>query len=171
MIDMHKTCAEVAALVEEVRDDQLAAPTPCAEYTVADLLDHLDGVAVGFTIAAGGAEPDRVGVADRLRGLAAAWGVPAAWEGETEGPAGLVLPNAVWGRIVLTEVVVHGWDLATATGNGLVLPEDALRHCHEHVARFVPGAPLPELWGPPVAVASDAPLLDRILGITGRTPV
>ncbi|MCG8915798.1 maleylpyruvate isomerase family mycothiol-dependent enzyme [Actinokineospora sp. PR83] len=163
---MHETCAEVAALVEGVRDDQRAAPTPCAEYTVADLLDHLDGVAVGFTVAA-----DRVGVADRLRGLADAWGVPAAWEGETEGPVGLVLPNAVWGRIVLTEVVVHGWDLATATGNGLALPEDALRHCYEHVVRFVPEAPLPELWGPPVAVPPDAPLLDRILGITGRTPV
>ena len=180
MIDMRETCAEVAALVQEVRDDQLAAPTPCAEYTVADLLDHLDGVAVGFTVAAGstadstveaGGPRDRVGLADRLRGLAEAWAVPAVWEGETEGPGGLVLSNAVWGRIALTEVVVHGWDLATATGNGLVLPEDALRACHEHVARFVPGAPLPELWGPPVAVAPDAPLLDRILGVTGRAPV
>ena len=75
-----------------------------------------------------------------------------------------------WAKIALTELMVHGWDLARATGQPFDLPEPTLRACLEHVAVFVPAAPLPELWDPPVAVAADAGLLDRIVAITGRTP-
>ena len=82
------------------------------------------------------------------------------------------LSNETWGRIALTELVVHGWDLAVATGQRIDesfdLPEHTLRACLDHVAEFVPDAPFPELWGTPVVVAPDAPLLDRILAITGR---
>jgi hypothetical protein len=45
--------------------------------------------------------------------LAAAWQEPSAWQGTTD--LGVTLTNEVWGRIALTEMVVHGWDLATAT--------------------------------------------------------
>jgi hypothetical protein len=38
------------------------------------------------------------------------------------------------------------------------------------VADFVPKAPFPDLWGPPVDVAPDAPMIERIVAITGRTP-
>ncbi len=68
-------------------------------------------------------------------------------------------------------MVVHGWDLARATGRPFGLDdEQALRACLEHVAEFVPNAPVPQLWGPPAVVADDAPLIDRIVAITGRTP-
>jgi hypothetical protein len=51
----------------------------------------------------------------------------------------------MWGKITLTELVVHGWDIATATGQPFDLPEHTLQACFQHVATFVPNAPVPGL--------------------------
>jgi uncharacterized protein (TIGR03086 family) len=78
--------------------------------------------------------------------------------------------NETWGKITLTELVVHGWDIAKATGQPFDLPEPTLRACLDRVAIFVPNATIPTLWGPPVDVATAVPLLVRIVAITGRIP-
>ena len=108
-------------------------------------------------------------VVARLAALAVAWEDPAVWEGHG-GVAGSDLSDATWGKIAFTEVVVHGWDLAVATGQPFALPESTLQACLDHVAAFVPTAPFPELWGTPGTVATDASTLAQILAITGRTP-
>jgi uncharacterized protein (TIGR03086 family) len=107
-------------------------------------------------------------VAVHVRDLGAAWDEPGAWQGSTD--VGTDLPNETWGRIALTELVVHGWDIARAAGLPWQLPDATLRACLDHVAVFVPAAPVPQLWGPRQPVADDAPLIDRIVAITGRDP-
>lgn len=180
VIDFAPACVRLIDVVAGVGDERLGDPTPCADYAVKDLIGHIDQVAVGFTAVArksdgaGGADVDfgegwRERLAQRLLRLATAWTEPAAWEG-TGPAAGIELANEVWGRIAFTEVVVHGWDLARATGQPFTLPEETLRACWEHVSVFVPDAPIPELWSPPVPVPADAPLLDRIVAVTGRNP-
>lgn len=184
MIDLKPACRGMGTVVAEVSDAQLALPTPCEEYCVGDLLDHAMVFTDAFTaVARRAAGPGTVKdpsaatlAADwrtllpvRLRELGAAWDDPDAWEGVASG-VGLELPRAVWGRIALTEVVVHGWDLARATGRPFDLPEQTLRDCFDHVAAFTGDAPVEGLWGPPVDVPADAPLLHRLLGATGRTP-
>ena len=185
MIDLKPACDRMIEMLGGVTDDQLAGPTPCSEYTVGDLIDHVDLVARGATAlarqdgeglqATAGPEavhldPDWTGrVSGQLRALGAAWDDPAAWQGTANVP-GSDLSNETWAKITLTELVVHGWDLARATGQPFDLPDPTLRACLDHVAEFVPNAPVPALWGPPVTVAPDAPLLDRIVAITGRTP-
>jgi hypothetical protein len=96
-------------------------------------------------------------------------GDPAVWAGESD-QGGLKLPNETWGRIALTEVVVHGWDLAKATGLPYELPAETVRACYEHVAGFLAQPPVPELWAAPIEVPAEAPLMDRLVGITGRQP-
>ncbi|MBO2460021.1 TIGR03086 family metal-binding protein [Actinomadura violacea] len=181
MIDLTPACDRMADVLAGVADDQLADGTPCTEYTVRDLIAHIDEVSRGFAALARGqqapAAPDDAGfdgdgrerVAEHVRALGEAWTDPAAWEGTAE-TGGLELPGERWGKIAFTEIVVHGWDLARATGRPFDLPDETLRACLDHVAEFVPKAPLPNLWAPAVAVPDDAPLLDRIVGITGRTP-
>ena len=183
MIDLKPACNGMRSVLDAIDDDQLQQPTPCTQYTVADLIDHVDVGVRGFTALAHG---DGAGVvadsqlvyqqpgwrdllADRLGALAAAWDDPAAWERVGEVP-GSDLPNDTWAKIAFTELVVHGWDLAVATGQPFDLPEPTLQACLDHVAGFLPNAPLPELWGPPLEVPDDAPLLDQILAITGRDP-
>lgn len=181
MIDFMPACHRMVELLSGVGDDQLAGPTPCADYAVRDLIEHVDQVARGFTAlarnedddAAAGAAIDgddwRTSVGVRVEGLGEAWADPVAWRRSTDS-GGLELSNELWGKIAFTEIVVHGWDLARATGQPFDLPAETLRACWDHVAEFVPNAPIPELWAPPVELPADAPLIDRIVAITGRDP-
>jgi uncharacterized protein (TIGR03086 family) len=104
-----------------------------------------------------------------VRTLGEAWDDPAAWQGGGNVP-GSDLSNATWGNIALTELVVHGWDIAQATGQPFEPAEPTLRACLDHVAAFLPNAPIPTLWGPPVDIVPGAGLLDQIVAITGRRP-
>ena len=168
-----------------VTDDQLTSASTCSEYTAGDLIDHVDQVSQGaIALAQRAAQLPGTGtgpvaahldpgwrdsVPRHLRELGEAWDNPAAWQGSGNVP-GSDLSNETWGKITLTELVVHGWDIAKTTGQPFDLPERTLQACFEHVAEFVPNAPVPALWGPPVDVAPDATLLNRIVAITGRTP-
>ncbi len=186
MIDLKPACQGLIRVLGGVGDDQLDAPTVCDDYSVGDLVDHVDLVARGSTaltrrdteaMAAAAIAPTaahlgpdwRDRVSEDLQVLGRAWDDPEAWRGAGDVP-GSDLSNETWAKIALTEVVVHGWDLARATGQAFELPEPTLQACLDHVAEFVPNAPVPSIWGPPVEVAVDAPLLDRIVAITGRTP-
>jgi uncharacterized protein (TIGR03086 family) len=185
VIDLNPACRQVIELVAGVEDDQLAAPTPCSDYRVGDLIDHLDQVSRVFAALARqsaaiptiGDGPDaghlehgwRDVVADHVAVLGAAWSDPAAWQDVADSPAP-ALPNHVWGKVALTELVVHGWDLATATARSISFPEPTLRACLDHVTLFIPNAPAPALWGPRVDVAPTVGLLDRIVAMTGRRP-
>ena len=180
MIDLKPACDRMIKALVGVADDQLASPTPCSEYTVGDLIDHVDLVSRGATALArhaalpgteaGHLAPHwRDSVTQHIRELGEAWDDPRAWQGSANVP-GSDLSNETWGKITLTELIVHGWDIAKATGQSLDLPEHTLQACLDHVAKFVPNAPVPALWGPPVEVAPGAALLDRIVAITGRAP-
>ncbi|HEX4247015.1 MAG TPA: TIGR03086 family metal-binding protein [Pseudonocardia sp.] len=183
MIDLTPACDTMIDLLGRITAEQLQLPTPCTEYTVRDVIEHIDVVAVGSSAtargdelsgsgspAAAGAEDDWLDrVAKHVWEVGEAWRDPAAWRGSTAA-AGVQLSNELWAMITLTELVVHGWDLTTATGRPYELAEPTLRACYEHVAEFVPNAPVAGLWGPPARVPGDAPLLDRLVAITGRTP-
>ncbi|CDR18244.1 TIGR03086 family metal-binding protein [Streptomyces iranensis] len=183
MIDLKPVCRQMIDVLAGVSNEQLTSPTRCTEYTVHDLILHVDGASQGFIGIArkdadtAAAEPSaanlgddwRVSIVENVRALGDAWHDPAAWQGRTDA-AGVDLPNDTWGRIALTEIVVHGWDIARATDQPFDLPDDTLRACYAHVAAFVPNAPVEGLWGPAVEVPTEASLLDRIVAITGRRP-
>jgi len=184
VIDLKPACHRMIEVLAGVTDDQLTSSSPCTEYTIGDLIDHVDQVSRGATALAHhtalpgtGTGPDAAhlnpgwqdSVARHLRELGEAWDDPAAWQGSANVP-GSDLSNEMWGKITLTELVVHGWDIAKATGQPLDLPEHTLQACLDHVAKFVPNAPIPALWGPPVDVAPNATLLNRIVALTGRAP-
>lgn len=131
-LDLGPATSALAALVRSVDDDQLGLPTPCTEYAVGDLVDHVGGLAVAFTGAArkqevpgsergGMGDASRLGpgwrdeVAAALADLADAWRDPAAYDG-TACAGGVEMPGPVAASVALNEVVVHGWDLATALG-------------------------------------------------------
>ncbi|WP_434587337.1 TIGR03086 family metal-binding protein [Streptomyces sp. A5-4] len=188
MIDLKPACRQMIDVLAGVGDEQHANRTPCAEYTVRDLIAHVDEVSSGFAALAHGesgeggdvdpatepAAPDvspdwRESVTKNVRALGDAWDDPAAWHGRTVA-AGVELANELWGKIAFTEMVVHGWDIAKATGQPFDLPQATLQACFDHVAGFVPNAPVEGLWGPAVEVPADAPLLDRVVAVTGRHP-
>ena len=186
MIDLMPACDAVVRLLALVRDDQMDDATPCAGATVGFLIDHIDQTArgaaalarsdvEGMAAASAGVEAvhledgwrDRV--AQDLLALGTAWHDPSAWEGVSD-LGGLELASATWGRIALTELVVHGWEISRATAQPFEVPTATLQACFDHVVVFVPNAPVPELWGPPVQAEPGATLLEQIVAITGRDP-
>ncbi|MEV7376614.1 TIGR03086 family metal-binding protein [Streptomyces sp. NPDC090301] len=177
----------VARLAAAVPDERLADPTPCPDYAVRNLLGHLTGLAVAFRDAARkdlgpttDTAPDtalpslpadwREVLPQVLDELAEAWRDPSAWTGMTR--AGSVdLPGGIAAAVAVDELVIHGWDLARATGQEYTPDATALDAAHA----FLLAAAEDEsrgggIFGPVVSVPHDAPLLDRAVGLSGRDP-
>jgi uncharacterized protein (TIGR03086 family) len=187
MLDLTPATGMLTQLVTDIGDDQLGAPTPCRGTTVADLLDHLDGLCLAFTAAAAkdqaagrqapsadGARlgPDwRARISGRLAHLASAWQDETAWAGMTRA-GGVDLPGEVAGQVAINEVVVHGWDIAAATRHEYGCETELVQAAYAFVRSAVAQNPggSPGLFGPPVSVPDSAPLLDRLIGLTGRDP-
>ena len=76
------------------------------------------------------------------------------------------------GVVALNEVLVHGWDLAAATGQPYEVDQAAAEACLRFAVDLAAGAPEMRngMYGPVVPVPADAPVLDRLLGQTGRNP-
>jgi uncharacterized protein (TIGR03086 family) len=184
-LDLGPQTAEVARIVAGVRDDQLCHPTPCADTNVAALLDHLVGLTLAFRRAAekaegtGGAVADAANLAPdwrtrlpaQLDALAAAWRAPDAWNGTTS-IAGMTMPAAEVGLVATNEVLVHGWDLAVATGQPYRADPATTQACLAYGAELAANAPemRDQIYGPVVPVPDGAPVLDRLLGQAGRDP-
>lgn len=188
MLDLQPATQTLSELVQGVRDDQLTAQTPCTGTSLATMLDHVDGLALAFTAAAtktappGGSRPPspdaarlgtdwRTRIPARLADLAAAWRDDAAWTGMTQA-GGQDLPGELAGVIALDEVVIHGWDIAAASGQPYTCAPELLEAVHGFAHGTASQNPegTPGLFGPPVPVSDDAPLLHRVLGLTGRDP-
>jgi len=98
-----------------------------------------------------------------------AWQAPQAWEGLTKVGGG-TMPATIAGRAGLNELVIHGWDLARATGQPYNVDEASAQASAEFLSHVSaePGQPGP--FGPAVEVPSDASVLDRAVGLSGRDP-
>lgn len=165
-----------------IPDAALAAPTPCAEYDVKALVNHLFQVIVQFQRLAAkeasdfGETPDRVaespewrerlvGEADRL---VAAWSAPGAEEGTT---GGMNMPARLVGSMALLDLTVHVWDLARATGQDYPGADEAVvAELAGAVAELAPTARKMGVFGEPVSAVEGASAFERLLAQTGRDP-
>ncbi|WP_318212475.1 TIGR03086 family metal-binding protein [Streptomyces sp. SJL17-1] len=177
----------VARLAEGVPDALLAGPTPCPDYPVRTLLGHLTGLAEAFRDAARkdlgpttNAAPDtavpslpadwRERLPRVLDELAEAWRDPSAWTGMTRA-GGVDLPGEIAAAVAVDELVIHGWDLARATGQDYTPDETALRASHAFLLETAEDESRGGgIFGAVVPVPDDAPLLDRAVGLSGRDP-
>ena len=189
--DLRPAATNVARVLAGITDEQLTVPTPCPRYTVGDLLDHIGGLSLAFTAAAtktplAAAGPDaplgdaahldpawRETIPAALDQLVAAWRDDAAWDGMTAaGP--IEMPGEIAGLVALEEVVVHGWDLARATGQAYEIDDATLELVRGLVGDFAPADDVVNdgtlAFGPKVPVPAAAPLLDQVVALTGRDP-
>ncbi|USX52842.1 TIGR03086 family metal-binding protein [Lentzea sp. HUAS12] len=171
-------------LVHRIRDDQWDASTPCTEWSVRDVVNHLVSEALwvphvlaGQTMAAVGDRydgdvlgDDPVGAWERASAAAhAAWTVPGAttWTvhlsfGET--------PAVHYCWQMACDLALHAWDVASGIGAAQPIPEpvaEVLVNVTASRLRSVQGS---AIIGPGVPVPDDAPAVDRLLGFAGRDP-
>ncbi|MFF2844743.1 TIGR03086 family metal-binding protein [Streptomyces sp. NPDC058001] len=176
--------AQAVPLIHGLRDDQLSAPTPCAEYDARSLVNHLFHVVTQFTELARKkpsdftVTPDYVAEGDDWRerftaavdALVDAWSAPGAEEGTT---GAMDMPARTVGCMALLDLTVHVWDLARATGTDY-RPDPAgagvVGTLTDAVAGLAPTARKMGMLADPVPVPADASDFDRLLGTTGRDP-
>ncbi|MFD0344397.1 TIGR03086 family metal-binding protein [Streptomyces sp. NPDC127117] len=185
-IDLEPAARQIASLLDGIDERRLDDPTPCPDYAVRELLAHLVGLTTAFRDAARkdlgpttDTAPDasvpvlgddwREALPPLLDELVTAWRDPAALRGMTRA-GGVDLPAEVALLVALDELVIHGWDLARSTGQKYDGDGASLR---ASLAMLTPGDdnPRPEsIFGPPVPVPADAPLVDRAIAMSGRRP-
>jgi uncharacterized protein (TIGR03086 family) len=171
-------------VVQGIGPDQLGRPTPCPEYDVGALLGHLNGWMTGRAQAAAakrtisGAPDEELdtspGWAERFatgaRAAAVAWSEPAAWEGASSLSGTMEMPAPMLGGLVFAEFLLHGWDLAMATGQKYVLDDELASALLGQVSSMAEMGREYGAFGPEVTIAPSAPPADRALGLAGRDP-
>ena len=161
--------------------DDLDAPTPCANFTVRGVLGHMIGGATQFAAAFRGEAPPEVpaDVADgpdvvaragnALAGLIGAIRSPGALDRTVAAPFG-EMPGDAFARFVVLDGLVHGWDLATATGQAYE-PSDTLVAEVDAFARqaIAPAMRDGDTFADAVEPPAGATSIERLAAFTGRS--
>ncbi|HSP39445.1 MAG TPA: TIGR03086 family metal-binding protein [Frankiaceae bacterium] len=189
---------KTGALIAHLPPDAGSRPTPCADYDVAGLVDHLDEWIGTFATSATGSPPSEVLDSAPLESASlesgppeqdAPWPAPqaerfrsdadravAAFRAGAEDRSLTLTSGPVPGSMVLgmmlMEYVGHGWDLAVATGQPVPFDdaeaEAALTVGRQMLSPQYRGPDKP--FGHQVPVPDDAPAVDRLIGFLGRDP-
>jgi len=185
---MTKVIDETKRVVANVEPGQLGAPTPCSDWDVRALINHITGGSLMFAeaVESGSVPDDRLGqllagdnLGDDYRGsfdaaaerAVAAFAIPGAMEKTVKLPFG-EMPAGVALQIAIFDVTVHALDLAAATGQSRSLDPEVLESAYGiGTAMIGPDMRVPGVFGPEVSIAADAPLPDRILAFAGRAVV
>jgi uncharacterized protein (TIGR03086 family) len=169
-------------VVDAVRPDQLGEPTPCSEWDVRALLNHIVGLQRTFAAAVAGealpdADDDVVGDDPKRAFVDASQAVDRALRGpgvldQTFRLPWGEMPGQMIARVLFLDLTIHSWDLATATGQPRSLDPELCgmaltfgRSMLRDEFRRPGGA-----FGPEVAIAADAPICDRLAAFYGRRP-
>jgi uncharacterized protein (TIGR03086 family) len=174
-------------LVAGVAADQWPAPTPCAGWTVRDLVNHvvvgnrlfadvMTGRAASIAEARQAWAGDRLGADPVAAYQEAAEAAVAAFRrpGALAEPVALSfgsVPGPVALHLRIVETLVHGWDLARATGQPPEFPDDVVEQEIQFSRTGLEQLPLPREDGPfapPQPVDPAAPALDRLAALLGR---
>jgi uncharacterized protein (TIGR03086 family) len=168
-------------VVAAVPDDVLGAPTPCGDYDVRALANHLLGTTEGMRRIGADEELDpddpwgtagdhmgaswREDLQQRLDGLVEAWEGPEAYEGDAMGGR---MPKRMVGAMALVEVVLHGWDLARGSGQEVDYDEDVESAALEVMHQIGEMGRSQGAFGELVDVPDDATAFEQALAQAGR---
>jgi uncharacterized protein (TIGR03086 family) len=163
-------------VLHPISRDELSKSTPCTEYDVMQLTDHLMN-SITLLGGAAGAEPPERNSEDSVERQIVGAARPAldAWHrrgltdtvtiGTNEIPATFAV------SILTVEFLVHGWDYATATTHPIDIAESLADYVLGLAHKVItPQGRATVGFDDPVAVPDDAPALDRLIAFTGRDP-
>ena len=162
------------AVLQRLTEEDLSRPTPCTEYTVGDVGQHLVRSMVLLASVAG--EQIDTPVAGTLEEnvAATAEAALAAWRrhgldgsvavGRSVMPAGLAV------EIIPLELLVHGWDIAQATGQGIDASPEVASYLLDRARELITQDKRGRSFAAEVPVRPEATALQRLIAFTGRPP-
>lgn len=177
---MNETDEIVTSLIAGLSADQREAPTPCTDWTIHDLLGHM--CAGGHMIAGAleGETPPESSPDFLADGPAAGWAATSAHLRAAATPEALAAPHQLpFGEmpgeaalsVIVADHLTHAWDLARASGQDIDVGDDLAAWGLETWKQVVPAeGRTGDGFKAAVPVGDDAPMLDQLVGYTGRTP-
>ena len=159
--------------------DQLDATTPCDGWRVRDLFGHLIVGATTFAAVVRGDEPpaevplgpDEIMTATTKAAAAdidEAFRTPGALERTIATPFG-EMPGDTFARLLAFDMLMHSWDLATATGRSVDVPDAVVAEVDAFArAAVTPDLRRPGTFGPEVEPEPGASALERLVAFSGR---
>ena len=167
----------LAGVVSGIGRDDLGRPTPCNRFAVGDVLAHMVGGARQFAAAFRGEAPPPDTDDDALDAfpsalgdLASAVNAPGALERTVATPFG-DLPGETFARFVVLDGLVHGWDLATATGQPYEPPDDLVAEVDAFARSILDPLRDGDTFGDSVEPTAGATPIERLAAFTGRRPL
>jgi uncharacterized protein (TIGR03086 family) len=176
--------AEFGARVHQVEAEQWAAPTPCSEWNVGVLVDHMIDEHLWLPPLMSGHDLDTAGAIVESAKRTVGADRPAAWDAAALGSRGAVAePGALDRQVALSrgptpadeyvremifDLVVHGWDLGRAIGVDDAMPGELVELALP-LAESFSGAPS-TYFAAPVDPPDDATPQERLIALTGRAP-
>jgi uncharacterized protein (TIGR03086 family) len=173
------TCAEATLAVcqnvlRRISEEDLDRPTPCSEFAVGQLVDHL----IGSMVSLGGMAGAEVATAEtgtvESRVAFAAQQALEAWD--KRGIEGIVklgqgeMPAIDAAGILSVELLVHGWDLAVATGQQVNVSDEVSRYVLDLAHTVIsPQGRQRGAFAEAIEVGPDVDILDRLIAFSGRT--
>jgi uncharacterized protein (TIGR03086 family) len=166
--------------VKGVRAADMPKPTPCTEFDVRTLLNHMIGNLGLLTTAASGGKAERpqgdqfdadagAAYAKGRNDLLAALGAPGVLARDWQMPFGS-LAGSMMANVAFMEHLTHGWDVAKASAQDTTIPPDLVGECMESARAMGDMLRMPGVCGPPVEVPDSASAQDKFIAFMGRTP-
>ena len=173
-----RSSAALGDLIDRIVVDQWTAPTPCTEWTVRDVVNHLAGMNLVFVamfenspMPERGAEPFGADPAEAYRRAAVALQTAAARPGILERTRVTPLGVATGTERLqwrIADLLTHGWDLVQATGVRAELPDDLAEQALTFVRAQLPSQPRSGRFADPQPIPDSAPAIERLAAFTGR---
>ena len=179
---------EFEARLRQVGDDQWDLPTPCTEWTVSELVNHmLLGTRMSVQLLAGSSQQEVIaGLGDDLMAgnqdpiadfvalatqMQEGFAAPNGLEGTVDHPMGEI-PRTMFVGFRIMDNATHAWDLARAIGADDTLDSDVVQRVWDDIQPMAGGLGELGMFGESSSgdVADDAPLQTRFLDLVGRRP-
>ena len=168
--------AVVQPVLRNLTAEDRPKPTPCAEFSCHELVVHLFGSLVQLGAMAGAQvqNPEEGSLENRVSVMAAQ--AIDAWrsvdlDSMVPGPGGNEMPASIAASILPVELVLHGWDLAQASGQQIHISDQLVDYLRGLAEMVVPGGRKGGSFADEVSSAEDASALDRLAAFAGRTPL
>jgi uncharacterized protein (TIGR03086 family) len=182
---LDNSTAPLLAVAARVQRDQWGAPTPCTEWTVRILMGHLVATMHSYCdllhnapadnlFAAMAGQADAAGddpgaaLGSAVTVVRAGFAEPGALDRICHHPIGDISGHDLMG-IRISENLVHGWDLATATGVEMVVDDELAARVYERLEPQAAGLAATDFFSAPTTpLPADASRLEQLVHLVGR---